>query len=83
MSRSSDSTNVVVSNGFRSKFKLLKVFAVKVVFIIAFPKNYLKKLFEEQQPYHVVLMWLGLLGSDLVYGDGQARPCMGYFIKNS
>ena len=23
-----------------------------------------------------MLIWLGLLGSDLVYGDGQAGPCM-------
>ena len=29
-----------------------------------------------QQQYRVVLIWLGLLGSDLVYGDGQAGPCM-------
>ena len=30
-----------------------------------------------QQQYDVVLIWLGSLGSDWVYGDGQAVPCMG------
>ena len=29
-----------------------------------------------QQQYHVVPMGLELVGSDLVYGDGQAGLCM-------
>ena len=27
-----------------------------------------------------MLIWLVLLGSDLVYGDGQAGPCMAFFL---